>query len=55
LLWQECERSVTAKRSCTFAICIVTGVADVQPEQDHPTKRSQSENTGQFVRKFTVA
>jgi hypothetical protein len=28
---------------------------DVQPEQDHPTKRSQWENNGQFVRKFTVA
>jgi DMSO/TMAO reductase YedYZ molybdopterin-dependent catalytic subunit len=27
---------------------------DVQPEQDHPTKRSQWENNGQFVRKFTI-
>jgi DMSO/TMAO reductase YedYZ molybdopterin-dependent catalytic subunit len=27
---------------------------DVQPEQDHPTKRSQWENNGQFIRKFTV-
>ena len=28
---------------------------DVQPEQDHPTKRSQWENNGQFIRKFTIA
>jgi DMSO/TMAO reductase YedYZ molybdopterin-dependent catalytic subunit len=28
---------------------------DTQPEQDHPTKRSQWENNGQFVRKFTIA
>jgi DMSO/TMAO reductase YedYZ molybdopterin-dependent catalytic subunit len=28
---------------------------NVQPEQDHPTKRSQWENNGQFVRKFTLA
>ena len=27
---------------------------DVQPEQDHPTKRSQWENNGQFTRKFTI-
>jgi hypothetical protein len=27
---------------------------DVQPEQDHPTKRSQWENNGQFIRKFTL-
>jgi len=27
---------------------------DMQPPQDHPTKRSQWENNGQFVRKFTV-
>lgn len=27
---------------------------EVQPEQDHPTKRSQWENNGQFVRKFTI-
>jgi DMSO/TMAO reductase YedYZ molybdopterin-dependent catalytic subunit len=27
---------------------------DVQPEQDHPTKRSQWENNGQFIRKFTI-
>lgn len=28
---------------------------EMQPEQDHPTKRSQWENNGQFVRKFTIA
>ena len=28
---------------------------DVQPDQDHPTKRSQWENNGQFIRKFTIA
>lgn len=27
---------------------------DMQPEEDHPTKRSQWENNGQFLRKFTV-
>jgi DMSO/TMAO reductase YedYZ molybdopterin-dependent catalytic subunit len=27
---------------------------DVQPEQDHPTKQSQWENNGQFMRKFTI-
>jgi DMSO/TMAO reductase YedYZ molybdopterin-dependent catalytic subunit len=28
---------------------------EIQPEQDHPTKRSQWENNGQFVRKFSIA
>jgi len=28
---------------------------DIQPEQDHPTKRSQWENNGQFIRKFTIS
>ena len=28
---------------------------EIQPEQDHPTKRSQWENNGQFVRKFTIS
>ena len=27
---------------------------EIQPEQDHPTKRSQWENNGQFVRKFSI-
>jgi DMSO/TMAO reductase YedYZ molybdopterin-dependent catalytic subunit len=28
---------------------------EIQPEQDHPTKRSQWENNGQFVRKFSIS
>ena len=28
---------------------------EIQPDQDHPTKRSQWENNGQFVRKFSIA
>ncbi len=50
-LRMERARSPANTRSCRARS---TRVETCSREQDHPTKRSQWENNGQFIRKFTL-
>ena len=39
----------------TIVSRVIDSRGEIQPEQDHPTKSSQWENNGQFIRKFTIS